>query len=111
MATEKAPKLLTQLLRKSNPKVENNIEHHSFRMLKLKTSSSPTEFLFFSTGGKAVADYNSVVDGDKIIQTALDNFGRVDVVVNNAGILRDKSFARISNTDWGTCIENYGMRC
>lgn len=51
-------------------------------------------------GGKAVANYNSVIDGDKIIQTALEAFGRVDVVVNNAGILRDKSFARISNTDW-----------
>ncbi|XP_024086184.1 peroxisomal multifunctional enzyme type 2-like [Cimex lectularius] len=51
-------------------------------------------------GGKAVGDYNSVVDGDKIVQTALENFGRIDVVVNNAGILRDKSFARISNADW-----------
>lgn len=52
-------------------------------------------------GGIAVADYNSVVDGEKIIKTALDNFGRIDVLVNNAGILRDKSFARISDTDWG----------
>lgn len=51
-------------------------------------------------GGIAVADYNSVTEGDKIIETALANFGRVDVVVNNAGILRDKSFARISDTDW-----------
>ncbi|XP_063242604.1 peroxisomal multifunctional enzyme type 2 [Bacillus rossius redtenbacheri] len=51
-------------------------------------------------GGKAVADYNSVEDGEKIIQTALDNFGRIDVVVNNAGILRDKSFPKISETDW-----------
>lgn len=50
--------------------------------------------------GKAVADYNSVEDGDKIIQTALDNFGRIDIVVNNAGILRDRSFARISEDDW-----------
>jgi NAD(P)-dependent dehydrogenase (short-subunit alcohol dehydrogenase family) len=58
-------------------------------------------FILFPTGGKAVANYNSVVDGDKIIQTALEAFGRVDVVVNNAGILRDKSFARISDTDWG----------
>jgi NAD(P)-dependent dehydrogenase (short-subunit alcohol dehydrogenase family) len=41
------------------------------------------------------------VNGDKIIQTALEKFGRVDVVVNNAGILRDKSFSRISDTDWG----------
>ncbi|XP_049787799.1 peroxisomal multifunctional enzyme type 2 isoform X1 [Schistocerca cancellata] len=51
-------------------------------------------------GGVAVADYNSVEDGHKIIDTALNNFGRVDIVVNNAGILRDKSFARISDTDW-----------
>ncbi|RZF44785.1 hypothetical protein LSTR_LSTR000737 [Laodelphax striatellus] len=58
-----------------------------------------------SKGGKAVADYNSVVDGDKIIQTALENFGRVDVVVNNAGILRDKSFARISDTDWNLIFD------
>ncbi|PSN45997.1 Peroxisomal multifunctional enzyme type 2 [Blattella germanica] len=51
-------------------------------------------------GGVAVANYDSVVEGEKIIQTALDNFGRIDIVVNNAGILRDKSFARISNSDW-----------
>lgn len=53
-----------------------------------------------SSGGKAVADYNSVEDGEKIIQTALDNFGRVDILINNAGILRDKTFARISDQDW-----------
>ncbi|XP_046555171.1 peroxisomal multifunctional enzyme type 2-like [Haliotis rubra] len=51
-------------------------------------------------GGKAVANYDSVEDGDKLVQTALDNFGRIDVVENNAGILRDKSFARISDQDW-----------
>lgn len=45
-------------------------------------------------------NYDSVVDGEKLVQTALDNFGRIDVVVNNAGILRDKSFARISESDW-----------
>lgn len=53
-----------------------------------------------SKGGIAVPDYNSVTDGEKIIDTALKNFNRVDVVVNNAGILRDKSFANISNQDW-----------
>ncbi|XP_048065393.1 peroxisomal multifunctional enzyme type 2 [Megalobrama amblycephala] len=51
-------------------------------------------------GGKAVANYDSVEDGEKLIQTALDAFGRIDIVVNNAGILRDRSFARTSDMDW-----------
>ncbi|TMS03308.1 Peroxisomal multifunctional enzyme type 2 [Larimichthys crocea] len=51
-------------------------------------------------GGKAVANYDSVEDGEKLIQSTLDAFGRIDVVVNNAGILRDRSFARTSDLDW-----------
>src|SRR5580704_10976320 len=46
-------------------------------------------------GGVAVADTNSVATpegGAAIVQTALDAFGRVDIVINNAGILRDKAF-------------------
>jgi len=46
-------------------------------------------------GGEAVADTNSVATpegGQAIVQTAIDTFGRVDIVVNNAGILRDKAF-------------------
>lgn len=53
-----------------------------------------------AAGGEAVANYDSVTDGDKIVQSALDNFGRIDVVVNNAGILRDKSFAKMTEDDW-----------
>ena len=46
-------------------------------------------------GGEAVADTNSVATpegGAAIVRTALDQFGRVDIVINNAGILRDKAF-------------------
>jgi NAD(P)-dependent dehydrogenase (short-subunit alcohol dehydrogenase family) len=53
-------------------------------------------------GGKAVANYDSVATpegGEAIIQTAIDNFGKVDVVINNAGILRDKTFAKLSKEE------------
>lgn len=51
-------------------------------------------------GGIAVASYDSVTDGEKIVQCALDAFGRIDVVVNNAGILRDKTFHKMDDGDW-----------
>ncbi|MDO8266255.1 MAG: SDR family oxidoreductase [Moraxellaceae bacterium] len=53
-----------------------------------------------AAGGEAVANYDSVLDGEKIIQTALDNFGRIDILINNAGILRDKSFHKMTEEDW-----------
>ena len=51
-------------------------------------------------GGEAVANYESVEDGGRIIEHALDAFGRVDIIVNNAGILRDISFHKMSEEDW-----------
>jgi len=53
-----------------------------------------------ANGGIAVANYDSVTDGDKIVQTAMDNFGKIDILINNAGILRDKTFHKMSETDW-----------
>lgn len=52
-----------------------------------------------TAGGEAVANYDSVATaegGESIVATAMDSFGKVDIVVNNAGILRDKSFAKMS---------------
>lgn len=52
-----------------------------------------------AAGGEAVANYDSVSTpdgGKKITQCALDHFGRVDIVINNAGVLRDKTFLKLT---------------
>jgi len=51
-------------------------------------------------GGEAAANYDSCEEGEKIIETAIKNFGRVDILINNAGILRDVSFAKMTDQDW-----------
>ncbi len=53
-----------------------------------------------AAGGEAVANFDSVEDGAKIVQTALDTYKRIDIVINNAGILRDKSFVKMTDDDW-----------
>lgn len=56
-----------------------------------------------AAGAEAVASYESVATregADSILWTALSRFGKVDVLVNNAGVLRDRSFLNMSETDW-----------
>jgi NAD(P)-dependent dehydrogenase (short-subunit alcohol dehydrogenase family) len=58
-------------------------------------------------GGVAVADPNSVATtegAEGMVKTALDAFGRVDIVINNAGILRDKSFKNMTPDLWDPVI-------
>ena len=53
-----------------------------------------------AAGGIAIADHNSVATpegGAAIVQTALDAFERIDIVINNAGILRDKTFQKMTD--------------
>ncbi|MEE8476692.1 MAG: SDR family oxidoreductase [Myxococcota bacterium] len=60
------------------------------------------------SGGKAVANYDSVASpegGEAICKAAVDNFGKVDIVVNNAGILRDKTFAKLEPSDLEAVID------
>jgi NAD(P)-dependent dehydrogenase (short-subunit alcohol dehydrogenase family) len=59
-------------------------------------------------GGKAAANRESVADwasAQRIVQTALDSFGRIDIVVNNAGILRDAIFHRMEPDEWRAVID------
>jgi multifunctional beta-oxidation protein len=51
-------------------------------------------------GGKAVGDKHSVEDGAALIDTCVNSFGTVHVIINNAGILRDKSFAAMTDEQW-----------
>ncbi|CAG9996211.1 unnamed protein product [Clonostachys byssicola] len=53
-----------------------------------------------TNGGIAVANYDSVENGKSIIDTAISNFGRIDILINNAGILRDVSFKNMNDDDW-----------
>lgn len=60
-----------------------------------------------AAGGEAVANYDSVVTmegGENIIKTATDHFGRLDIVVNNAGILRDRMFFNMTEEEWDAVI-------
>jgi NAD(P)-dependent dehydrogenase (short-subunit alcohol dehydrogenase family)/acyl dehydratase/putative sterol carrier protein len=59
-------------------------------------------------GGEAVANYDNVatVDGGaNIVKTALDAFGTVDILINNAGILRDKSFLKMEPENWAGVLD------
>jgi len=59
-------------------------------------------------GGEAVANYDNVATaegGENIVRTALDTFGRLDILINNAGILRDKSFLKMEPENWQTVMD------
>ena len=61
-------------------------------------------------GGEAVANYESVASmagGQAIVKSALDAFGRVDIVVNNAGILRDRMIFNMTEEEWDAVINTH----
>ncbi len=56
-----------------------------------------------SNGGEAVANFDNVATvegGESIVETAINTFGRVDILINNAGILRDKTLIKMDPEDW-----------
>jgi NAD(P)-dependent dehydrogenase (short-subunit alcohol dehydrogenase family) len=60
-----------------------------------------------SAGGEAVANFESVTDfksAKRIVDCAVDNFGKLNIVVNNAGILRDRMIFNMSEEDWDSVV-------
>ena len=55
-------------------------------------------------GGKAIANKASAEDGEFVVQAAINAYGRIDIVINNAGILRDKSFQNMDDDLWDQVI-------
>ncbi|MDH3641772.1 MAG: SDR family oxidoreductase [Gammaproteobacteria bacterium] len=61
-----------------------------------------------TAGGQAVANYGSVSDeaaAPAMIKTAVDTFGKIDICINNAGILRDKSFKNMTHEMWDIVVD------
>lgn len=60
-----------------------------------------------SSGGRAVANFDDVADWEgskRIVGTAIDAFGRLDAVVNNAGFVRDRMFANATDDEWDAVV-------
>jgi len=76
-----------------------------------ETSDAPaTEVVdaIVAAGGEAVADFGSVVeqaDAEAMVARAVDTFGKIDIVVNNAGILRDVIFHKMTAEDWDAVLK------
>jgi NAD(P)-dependent dehydrogenase (short-subunit alcohol dehydrogenase family) len=74
-------------------------------------SSTPAEKVVAeikALGGEAVANYDNVATpegGENIIKTAVDAFGKIDILINNAGILRDKSFIKMEPDNWKAVLD------
>ncbi|MBR0644718.1 SDR family NAD(P)-dependent oxidoreductase [Plastoroseomonas hellenica] len=67
------------------------------------TPAEQTKAIIEQRGGQAAINTDSVsewANAQRIVQCALDNFGRIDIVVNNAGILRDQIFHKTSPEEW-----------
>lgn len=56
-------------------------------------------------GGIAVANYDAVQNGENIVKTAVDTFGRIDILINNAGILRDVTLRNMKDEDWDIIMD------
>jgi NAD(P)-dependent dehydrogenase (short-subunit alcohol dehydrogenase family) len=79
------------------------------------SSQTPAEEVvdeIIKAGGEAVPNYDSVANRESatnIVKTALDSFGTVDILINNAGIVRDKSFHKMDLNDYEFVVQVHLM--
>ena len=70
-----------------------------------------------AAGGEAMANGASVTDPDQVkamVDEVMDKYGRVDILINNAGILRDKAFPKVEDQDFRMVVEVHlmgGVNC
>ncbi len=73
-----------------------------------KTPSESVVAEIKALGAEAISNYDNVATkegGESIIKTAVDTFGRIDILINNAGILRDKSFTKMEKDNWDAVLD------
>lgn len=73
-----------------------------------ETPAQQTVNDILALGGRAVANFGSVAEWESaqsIVDSAIENFGRIDIVMNNAGILRDTIFHKMSPSEWDAVIK------
>lgn len=58
-----------------------------------------------SQGGSALAETSNVLDASTIVENSIKKYGSVDILINNAGILRDKSFHKLTDEEWNAVID------
>lgn len=56
-------------------------------------------------GGVAVGSKASVEEGEQLVQAAISSFGRIDILINNAGIVRDRAFQNMDQTSWDDVLQ------
>ena len=57
-----------------------------------------------AAGGQAIANVCPVEDGDKVVQAVIKAYGRVDIIINNAGFVRDKSISNMTDELWDSVV-------
>lgn len=88
-----------ELARRGARVVVNDISHDDHAGV-LKPTAQIVADEIRAMGGEAIVSTDSVEFGDRIIEQTMDHYGQVDILINNAGLLRNTSFLKMTEDDW-----------